>query len=642
MFRKRKLTAKLMASFLAVAMVNLIIGVVGWFGVSRVGQSVNEIAKDHLPSVEAVLTLADALSSISTVERTLLSTKIGAAQRAEQYAKLDEDWKRAENAYRLNDKLPKDPQEAALWERFRKAWPQWKEAHQTVIQNAHRLDDTAILDPMLLKFQVKTMQNDLNQWLASVSEALVSEKQFKGQLDPAKTLVGGWTQSYAGQQSKLAGLIREIDEPYGRLFEDVRRINKLVRNYDIEEGRNVLRRQVKSEYEQILAVFEKINGAADEANGIYDLMSEGSLKRAATSLREVEQILRALKDQKIRASDAFSTSADASAFWTKNIAIGAMLLGVLAAILLGIGTSISIVRPLIRAMEGLRSSSSQVNQVSDQVSAVSQTLADGASHQAASLQETFATLEQMSAMTRQTAENAKQADLLASEARTQAGEGRDSMSRMEKVINQIKTSSDETVKIIKTIDEIAFQTNLLALNAAVEAARAGDAGRGFAVVAEEVRNLAQRSAEAAKNTSALIADSREKAEQGVHMADEVSKVLAKVNDAVQKVGNLISEVKLATQEQAKGVDQVNTALAQMDRVTQSNAATAEQNAASSSELQTQAGQVNNIVSSLAALIGGDAANGVNRRPPPSTPARRQLAMPEERTPPPSTRPRRST
>ena len=177
------------------------------------------------------------------------------------------------------------------------------------------------------------------------------------------------------------------------------------------------------------------------------------------------------------------------------------------------------------------------------------------------------------------------------------------MARMGKVINQIKESSDETVKIIKTIDEIAFQTNLLALNAAVEAARAGDAGRGFAVVAEEVRNLAQRSAVAAKSTSDLIAGSRERAEAGVHMADEVAKALDQVNESVQKVGDLIGKVSTASQEQARGVTQVNQALAQMDKVTQTNAATAEQNASSSSELSSQAGLVNSIVTSLAQLIG---------------------------------------
>jgi methyl-accepting chemotaxis protein len=434
---------------------------------------------------------------------------------------------------------------------------------------------------------------------------------------------------FNSKNADLTAMVKGIKEPYTRMFDDVKRINNLIRNYDVEQGRTVFQKQVKAEYEQILGVFAKINSAADGANRIYEVMSEDSLKRSAASLREVDQILQALKDQKIKASNAFSASADESAFWTKNIAIGAMLLGVLAAILLGIGTSFTIVRPLVHAMEGLRSSSSHVNQVSDQVSAVSQTLAEGANHQAASLQETFATLEEMSAMTRQTAANATQADTLATEARGQAGEGQKSMERMEKVINQIKSSSDETVKIIKTIDEIAFQTNLLALNAAVEAARAGDAGRGFAVVAEEVRNLAQRSAEAAKNTSVLIADSREKAEQGVKMAGEVTRVLSKVNSAVQKVGDLISEVKVATQQQAKGVEQVNTALAQMDRVTQSNAATAQQNSASSSELQEQAGQVNLIVSSLAALIGGEANNGTTHARGEDLESR-DLDVPEER------------
>jgi methyl-accepting chemotaxis protein len=171
-------------------------------------------------------------------------------------------------------------------------------------------------------------------------------------------------------------------------------------------------------------------------------------------------------------------------------------------------------------------------------------------------------------------------------------------------IQKIKSSSDETAKIIKTIDEIAFQTNLLALNAAVEAARAGDAGKGFAVVAEEVRNLAQRSAEAARNTAALIEGSQQNAENGVNVSKDVESILLRIAENTQKLSQLNGEVSSASNEQSKGIDQVNTAMTEMDKVTQSNAANAEECASASEELSAQASELKEMVNQLMQLVGG--------------------------------------
>ena len=278
---------------------------------------------------------------------------------------------------------------------------------------------------------------------------------------------------------------------------------------------------------------------------------------------------------------------------------------------------------LTRIIGGLTESSGQVTGAAGQVASASQSLAQGASEQASSLEESSAALEEMASMTRQNADNAGKADSLMGETKKVVGEGAKAVAQVSGAIGQIKQSAGETAKIIKTIDEIAFQTNLLALNAAVEAARAGEAGKGFAVVAEEVRNLARRAADAAKNTAELIETSQKQADASVAVVENLTKSFTGIQETSGKVAVLVSEIAAASKEQAQGIEQVNTGVAEMDKVVQQNAANAEESASASEELSSQAQEQQAMVEELMVLVGGAHARidtGARQPPVRSSPA----------------------
>ena len=270
----------------------------------------------------------------------------------------------------------------------------------------------------------------------------------------------------------------------------------------------------------------------------------------------------------------------------------------------------SISLPIGRVAEELNEASEQVTAASSQVSSASQDLAEGSSEHASALEETSSSLEEMSSMTKQNANYAVQAKDLMNNAQQVVQSVDNHMKNMVKAIADVAASSEETGKIIKTIDEIAFQTNLLALNAAVEAARAGEAGAGFAVVADEVRNLAMRAAEAAKNTSSLIENTIVTVKNSSALTEKTMDAFKENTEITVKVNQLVEEIAAASQEQAQGIEQIGKAVTEMDKVVQNTAANAEESASVSEELNSQAFQMKSSMDNLVAIISGSRSRRV--------------------------------
>lgn len=264
---------------------------------------------------------------------------------------------------------------------------------------------------------------------------------------------------------------------------------------------------------------------------------------------------------------------------------------------------------LRQAVTELSESAEQTASAASQVSSSSQSLAQGSSEQAASLEETSASTEEIDSMAQRNTENSHSAADLVTSSQQMFVRANGSLEQTVVAMGEINTQSGKISKIIKVIDEISFQTNILALNAAVEAARAGEAGMGFAVVADEVRNLAQRCAQAAKDTAVLIEESIAKSKDGQTKVDDVASAIHAITLEAAKTKTLVDEVNLGSQEQARGIDQIAKAITQMEKVTQTTAANAEEGAAAAEELTAQSETMKNIVDRLNAMVGGGESGG---------------------------------
>ncbi len=398
------------------------------------------------------------------------------------------------------------------------------------------------------------------------------------------SLEKGWERFRNAQQElpKLQQLVNGSDA-----FADVRpEVEQLCRDFS----------NYKPVLERIIDVVQKNQNHGPE---FADLLKEWARLGGAM----VDSAGR-LSHQGRRAADDSAKQAAAQLRNATTMLAGTGVADLLIGVALAFFVTRSITRALRRVVQDLGVAAHQVVGAASQISVSAQSLAQGASEQAASLEETSASSEQINAMAGQNAQNSKTAAEKMVEACSRIDEANRNLEQMVVSMNEINVSSDKISKIIRVIDEIAFQTNILALNAAVEAARAGEAGMGFGVVADEVRNLAQRCAQAARDTAGLIEDSIAKSNEGKTKLDQVATAVRSITESASKGKTLVDEVKLGSEEQARGIEQVSRAIMQMEKVTQSTAAGAEESASASEELNAQAKSLRDILARLENMVDG--------------------------------------
>ncbi|RMD87820.1 MAG: methyl-accepting chemotaxis protein [Candidatus Dadabacteria bacterium] len=293
----------------------------------------------------------------------------------------------------------------------------------------------------------------------------------------------------------------------------------------------------------------------------------------------------------------------------KVFTIGAAVFSVVAIIFIAF-IFLRLVGVILKVVAKLREAAGEVSEGSNKIKNISTALSAGAQDAAASLEETAASMEEVNSMAKQTADNASQAEAVVVQCKESAEAAGKTMSEMVKAMDDIKNSADKTQEILGTIDEIAFQTNLLALNAAVEAARAGDAGKGFAVVAEEVRSLAQRSAEAAGDTAKIIKNSQALIENGVAVSEMVASSLGDIQKNASDGAEIVRDISAAVKEQSVGFEQVNIAVASLERVTVENSNSSESLAEAGDKLNGESKELANVVDDLCTLVYGKGKEAV--------------------------------
>ena len=370
---------------------------------------------------------------------------------------------------------------------------------------------------------------------------------------------------------------------------------------DLGQSLNEMSAALKKNQEDIENTVNEMKKVVDGINNTAEDLKAGKLNSRASLANvdgEYQRILTAFNT----AIDTILEPINESIKCVDNMAQGDLTVSVRGSYL---GDNARMKDALNQTLESLNTILGQVSQAvtqvaqgSGQVSDASQSLSQGATEQASSLEEISSSISEITSQTKQNAANADTANTLGSSAKSSAIHGNEKMKKMLDAMIEINQSSSQISKIIKVIDEIAFQTNLLALNAAVEAARAGVHGKGFAVVAEEVRNLAQRSAKAARETTELIEGSVKKVDTGTSIAKDTAKALEEIVDSITKVTDLVGEIAAASNEQASGIDQINQGLSQIDQVTQSNTASAEESASAAEELSNQALQLQQLLARI--------------------------------------------
>ena len=608
------LAIKLIGSFLAVALITVVVGLIGLTGVRSVEHELDDVTTVSMPAVRNLLVMERELNALTATMATSLSTTLDRERRTEIPRRIEEQRKVYRAAAQGFEELPRTPEQQELWVEALARIKEWAKVNNEVLAMNDQLLETDILQPMALQRDLQRFRGDHYRVSEAVGSLLGDGKSFDGGTDAGQCNFGRWMATFETRNPEVRDLVeasREHHDAFHAAVKSIKTLHADGRTDAAEREHDALIVHARN----VFGYFDELLVQADAVSALFETMAAKLSEEGRVHERQSMSVLAELVERVREQAHEADLQAAAAARRAQVMSILGMLVGGVVATALGWIVTRMITRPVLmgvdfarrmakgdlttdldihqkdeigqlaaalnemvarlRAVVGdVKAAATNVSTGSEELSTAATKLSEGSSEQASSVEEVSSSMEQMASSIRQNTESAAQTEKIATEAAGVAVDGG-------KAVHQTVEAMQQIAERIGIVGEIAGQTNLLALNAAIEAARAGEHGKGFAVVAAEVRKLAERSQKAAAEIGELSTSS-------VEVARRAGAMLAKIVPDIQKTADLVQEISASSREQNSGAEQINRAIQQLDSVIQQNASASEEMAATSEELAGQA------------------------------------------------------
>jgi len=597
---------RLISSFIIVACSTFLTGYAGWRIATTLSTHLHDVGMERMPRMYHIMQMNEQLDAIRIAEMALLDPDATKYDRLQQYQIIENmrsGYTQSLNAYSGHIQTQAERIElAALAELFES----WRKENESLITLAEKIDTLDIANPVELKKNLEQFRGDLYKLRSEVSYFLQTNTLFEGGEDAQASSFGRWMAGFRTENREIQTIISDIALHHNEFYEATAAIRRMVPVGQIQDASLIFFTDMIPSAEKLFNDFDLLLGKAQEAELIFaDMNAQAKINTLAAQQKIKGQLQDMISANESATAGAVAAAAQ-SAGWAKTNALIGCILGTAMSLLFGCILSYSITGRLNRIIAVFQKESAELSAVSKKTASGSHYLAEASRAQAARIEESAAALETLAATTRQNADGASRVKEMMHEAIIIINTVEQHMQEVTNAISEIMTSSEQSSKIIKTINDIALQTNLLALNAAIEAAHAGEAGKGFAVVADEVRNLAQHASAAAHNTSELINDIIVSVQHSEKTTCAAGQAFSESRDITKRVDGLIEEISLSSREQSRNIEQIHCAIVETDELMQQNADNAQNAADVSLALKDQAARIIHTSQDLLALTRGRA------------------------------------